>query len=84
MLVDLIPIWGQQANIWILGLFHYIFPEYPKSGLAVFITAAIFFVYYLVQKKPAAALKMAVSTILVLSFVLFAIHCLIKVYHVVL
>lgn len=84
MLVDLLWDWGHKANSWILELFHYIFPEYPQIGLAVFVTSAIFFIYYLFRSTVLTALKMSLSTLAFFSFLLFFVHALIKLYRVVL
>lgn len=82
MLVDLFSVWGQEAAKLIIALFEYIFPEYPKVGLAVFVTSGIFFLFYLVKGRFVAALKMAGSTLVTLTFLLYVIHILIKLYHV--
>ena len=83
MLVDLLTVWGHQANIWILALFGFIFPEYPKIGVIVFITAGVLFLYYLLRGKPGPAFKMAVSTMGTFIVLLFVLHWLIKLYWVV-
>ena len=83
MLVDYLSIWAHEANLLILALFKYIFPEYPKIGIAVFITAAIFFVYYLARGKFQAAIKMTLSTLVFFIVLLYSAHWLIKVFRVV-
>ena len=82
MLVDLFHVWGQKAVDLILILFEYIFPEYPKIGLAVFAAAGIFFVYYLARGKAGSAVKMALSTLVTLIVVVYVIHLLIKLYRI--
>lgn len=83
MLVDLLATWGHQANVWILSLFEFIFPEYPKIGVIAFITAGIIFLYYLVRGKAISAFKMALSTLVTFCVLLFVVHWLIKLYRVV-
>ena len=82
MLVDLLKEWARQAEIWILSVFQYIFPEYPKIGIAVCITAVIFLIYYLVKAEPKSALKMTGSTLVFFIVLLYSIHWLIKLYRV--
>ncbi|MFX8612576.1 hypothetical protein ABTM13_19035, partial [Acinetobacter baumannii] len=82
MLVDLFSVWWLEANRLILMLFDYIFPEYPKIGIAVFVAALLFLVYYLVRGKAIAAVKISFSTLVTLSFLLYVVHCLIKIFKV--
>ncbi len=84
MLVDIVSAWALLVKGWILWLYQFIFPEYPLMGIAVFVTAAVFLVYYLVRRHPDTAFKMAGSTIVMLSFMLYVIHWLIKLYRVIL
>ena len=82
MLVDLFTVWGQQATVLILAIYEYIFPEYPKAGLAVVVTSVIFLLAYLVKGKAMSAVKMSFSTLVTLTFLLYVIHWLIKLFHV--
>jgi hypothetical protein len=81
MLVDFLQPWIQHAKLWILSLYALIFPEYPTIGIAVFISALVFFIYFLCKGEPKVAFKMALSTITGLSFILYSLHWLIKLWH---
>lgn len=82
MLVDLLSVWAQQLSTLIVAIFEYIFPEYPKVGLAVVVTAVIFLVYYSLRGRFDFALKMAGSTLVTLIFLLYVAHILIKLFHI--
>jgi len=81
MLSDVLSAWVQRASELILNATYYVFPEYPQIGLAVVITVLLFFAYYLVQMKLVAGFKISFIILMALSFVLFVIHLMIKLYH---
>jgi hypothetical protein len=67
-------------SIAIVSGFGYIFPEYPKVGLWIAGLMAVLFVIYLLKSGVRHALKMSCAVGGGLTFTLFIIHKLIKLF----
>lgn len=83
MLVDILSVWGQKLGAFIILIYDYIFPEFPKIGWAISITGLLFFLAYAARGKVQPGVKIAGTTLLTLTFLVYCLHWLIKLYHVV-
>jgi len=64
----------------ITEVYGYIFPEYPEAGLAIAGITATLFLIYLVKGHLRHALKISLSVGVVLTFLLFCLHYLGKLF----
>ncbi len=67
---------------WLKQLFELIFPEYPYVGVLLAVLAAALFIGYLFRSGFMAALKVSLTAFIGISIVLFVLHHLNKVFHV--
>lgn len=64
-----------------ITVYSYIFPEYPSIGLGVVALSLLLFVVYLFKSGFFQAVKIAVVSGLVLTFILLVLHHLAKILH---
>ncbi len=82
MIVDYFNAFTRYVSSIAMLIYSFVFPEYPEIGLAVVLISAVLFAYYTAKGSAKSAAKLALSVFVTLSFLLYVLHCLIKIYHV--
>jgi hypothetical protein len=83
MILEMLSSWMRFLSKWITKGYEFVFPEFPKIGIAVLILSALFLVYYACRGRFSSALKMSGSILMLMTVLLYAAHLLIKIFKIV-
>jgi hypothetical protein len=62
-------------------IYEVVFPEYPEIGIVVVVICLLSFVLYLLRGNVTMAIKSGIGGFLLLTFLLFSFHELIRLVH---